>query len=86
MKVVSVSIAFLGVCLLISVWVLSNAISISGTNFPNSINVNQPANEEYELIVNNDWLYLYAKSNGQVWKKPNDSVSSWETVKHYSDN
>ena len=86
MKVVSASIAFLGVCLLISVWVLSNAISISGTNFPNSINVNQPTNEEYELIVNNDWLYLYTKSNGQVWKKPNDSVSSWETVKHYSDN
>ena len=51
MKVVSASIAFLGVCLLISVWILSNAISIAGTNFPKSMIVTQVINEEFELVV-----------------------------------
>ena len=84
MKVVSAAIAFLGGCILLSVWILSNTISNTGNNLPSSFYINQPMNEEYELIVNDGWFYLYNKSNGQVWKKSDDSDSYWETVKHYS--
>ncbi|MCR2822119.1 hypothetical protein [Lederbergia panacisoli] len=86
MKALSASIAFLGVCLLISVWLLSNAITNSSTNIPSTIDVYQSSIGQYELIVNDGWLYLYDKTNGQVFKKPDESESSWETVKDLAGN
>ncbi|WP_047984353.1 hypothetical protein [Ornithinibacillus californiensis] len=87
MKLLSTAIAFLGICMLFSVWILSNAISYSGDTFPSTISVHQPVNEQYELVVNDEWIYLYNKNNGQVWRKLNDSEAydSWETVIHFRD-
>lgn len=40
----------------------------------------------YELIVNEGWLYLYDTTSGKIWKKPdNDNPDvSWEMVEHFS--
>lgn len=84
MKVLSASIIFLGVCLIISGWLVSNAVKNAEPNFPSSIDVNQTSNGTYELIVNEGWLYLYETTNGQVWKKPDDSEANWEIVKYYT--
>ncbi|MBU8880087.1 hypothetical protein BGM26_13980 [Bacillus sp. FJAT-29790] len=84
MRALSASIIVLGACLLIFGWFVSNAITNSKPYIPSSISVDQPSGGQYELIVSEGWLYLYDKTNGQVWKKPNDSDSPWETVKHYS--
>lgn len=84
-KSLSASIIVLSVCILISAWLVSNAITNSKTNFPSSIDVNQSSNGQYELLVIEGWLYLYDTTNGQVFKKPDDSNSSWETVKHYTE-
>jgi len=34
----------------------------------------------YELIVNDGWLYLYDKCNGQVFKKLDTPDSTWEVI------
>ncbi|MDR4887976.1 hypothetical protein RGU12_10490 [Fredinandcohnia sp. QZ13] len=46
------------------------------------------SNENYgnfELIVNDGWIYLYDTNNGQIWKKADNPDSSWELVKHYTE-
>ncbi len=84
MKSLSTSIILLGVFLMIAAWLVSNAITKSQPHFPSSILVDQSINSQYELIVNEGWLYLYDTTNGQVWRKVDDAESSWEMVKHYT--
>ncbi|RDU37891.1 hypothetical protein DRW41_08740 [Neobacillus piezotolerans] len=84
MKGLSANIIALGVVVLYSTWSISNAIISSSSSFPHHISVDQNTEGSYELIVNDGWLYLYDKSNGQIWKKQDNLTAEWERVKHYS--
>ncbi|MFN7252957.1 MAG: hypothetical protein ACK4M9_19615 [Anaerobacillus sp.] len=86
MKSLSASISLLGVFLVIAAWLVSNAITNLQPHFPSSITVDQPINSQYELILNEGWLYLYDTTNGQVWRKLDGTDSSWEVVKHFTEN
>ena len=49
------------------------------TFFSSSI-VDETDHRTYELLVNEGSLYLYNKTNGQVFKKTDNSKSPWETA------
>ncbi|MGG0657430.1 hypothetical protein [Rummeliibacillus pycnus] len=83
MKWLSISISVMGLCILLSAWILSNAIHDTRTVFPGSINVNEGVHEEYELLINNHTLYLIEKSTGQIFKKLDEPNAKWELVKSH---
>lgn len=75
-----------GGCFVFGSFTISSAIESSGLYISGSINSENVINENYELVVNDGWLYLYDKTNGQIWKKPDDDgTATWETVKHIID-
>lgn len=89
MKGLSIAVIVLGVCILISSWIITTAFTNSRIVQPSTINIpeisNPEMNSHYELIVQDGFLYLYDKSNGQVFKKLDDDPNSpWETIKHYT--
>jgi len=85
MKGISYAITVLGICILIAGWLLSNAIRDGGTetHIPSSFSLVDYSEKDYELIVQDGWLYLYNKTNGQVYKKLDHEDSSWEEIPHH---
>ncbi|WP_185807707.1 hypothetical protein [Lysinibacillus telephonicus] len=47
--------------------------------------MNDSVSENYELLVNEEWLYLYDTTTGRVWKKADDPNAAWEEVKHFTE-
>lgn len=81
------SIIILSISIIISSKSISNAINNVGLNLVDSSSIIS-SNENYgnfELIVNDGWIYLYDTNNGQIWKKADNPDSSWELVKHYTE-
>ncbi|WP_053367975.1 hypothetical protein [Bacillus sp. FJAT-27245] len=68
MEQLAASIIALGVCVLLSIWHLSNAIISSSSNYPQHISVDQNTEGSLELVVNEGWLYLYDKRSGRSGK------------------
>ncbi|MFJ7730604.1 hypothetical protein ACIQXF_01790 [Lysinibacillus sp. NPDC097231] len=88
MVIILSSIIF-GGCFVFGSFKISDAIDSSGLNISSSINNSGDViNENYELVVNGGWLYLYDKTNGQIWKKldDDDGTANWEVVKHINQN
>ncbi|MFO7317299.1 MAG: hypothetical protein C0P75_009595 [Bacilli bacterium] len=86
MQKINISIIVLSISILLAAWMVSNAIKNYmhlNAGFPSVVETHN--NDKYELIVNDGWLYLYDKSDGQIYKKPDTSDSSWETVKYYTE-
>lgn len=73
-----------GGCFVFGSFKISDAIDSSGLYISSSINSRDVINEQYELVVNDGWLYLYNKIDGQIWKKLDDDegTATWEVVKH----
>lgn len=86
MKELSFSIIILGVCIVVSSIFISQSISNSnqGIEVPNSFNVHESKESNFELIVSDGWLYLYDRTNGQVFKKLDADNTVWETINHYT--
>lgn len=78
--------------LIIAAYLLSSAINQvgygihhTGANISSSIsNLENYQLQNYELIVNDGWLYLYNKVSGDVWKKEDNQDSYWEYIQHFS--
>jgi len=78
------ALTVLGLCILITGWILSSAIRDGRTHIPSSIDLVEYNDEGYyELIVQDGWLYLYDTTNGQVYKKLDHEDSSWEEIPHH---
>ena len=80
------AIVILSISIIIAASILSNAIDNAGHNVSSNLNGyqgNYYSDENYELVVNEGWLYLYETNTGQIWKKRDDAEASWEIVKPY---
>ncbi|MGF3103639.1 hypothetical protein [Rossellomorea sp. DUT-2] len=67
------SICFLGVCILLGSWLISNSLQ------KDSVAKDEP---RYELVpVNEQNIILYDKQTGEYWRKfiePNEGPTNWE--------
>lgn len=71
----------------ISIIIASKTISDAFKDVGLSMSSSSSNNENYELIVNDGWMYLYETNSGKVWKKAdNDNPEyTWEVVKHFTE-
>lgn len=82
------SIVILSISILVAASLISNAINNAGWDLSSNlstINMTDSVSENYELLVNEGWLYLYDTTTGQVWKKADDPNATWEEVKHFTE-
>lgn len=79
-----ISIVILSISLIIASRSISDAINNVGLNLSASSS-NFSSGGNYELIVEDGWMFLYDITNGQVWKMDsNTTASNWEEVRHFS--
>ncbi|MBD8033993.1 hypothetical protein [Solibacillus merdavium] len=80
------SIVFLSISIIIASKFISDALNNVGLGLEASKS-NTTSIENFELILNDGWMYLYETNSGQIWKKAdNDNPDSeWELVKHYTE-
>ena len=80
------SIVILSISMIIAAKLISDALNNVGLGLEAS-NLNTTSNVNFELILNDGWMYLYETNSGQIWKKAdNDNPDSeWELVKHYTE-
>ncbi|KQL34412.1 hypothetical protein [Psychrobacillus sp. FJAT-21963] len=82
-NLISISIMFFGLCILLSTWVYSNTLENIANN-KRTIEAEQPKQEEYRyelIVVNENNIIFYDKQNGDSWRKFNESgegPSEWE--------
>ncbi|WP_099364195.1 hypothetical protein [Fredinandcohnia onubensis] len=86
-----------GLLLLFSVVIMSFSIIVASKFISEAINnvghgilvsnTTTPSNGNYELLVNDGWVYLIDTNSGQVWKKADndDPESKWEEVRHFTE-
>lgn len=72
------------VILSISVIIASKNIGDAVKDFGLSLSTLNSNDESYELIVEDDWLYLYEKKSGNVWRKGAEGDPTWGKVEHYT--
>lgn len=72
----SISIIFFGVCIVVGLWFISNALKdIAFNHSPDTVTVTQPQEYNYELIaLNENNLILFDKQTGTYWSKSIDST------------
>ena len=72
--IVSFSIIFLGICILLGCWFISQSIK------PAQVVVTKEAQSRYELITPDDsTLIIFDKQNGEYWRKSiNPDEGPWE--------
>ena len=72
--IVSFSIIFLGICILLGCWFISQSIK------PTQVVVTKEAQSRYELITRDDsTLIIFDKQNGEYWRKSiNPDEGPWE--------
>ena len=73
------------VILSISVIIASKIIGDAVKDFGLSLSTSNSNDENYELIVKGDWLYLFEKKSGNIWKKGDNGDPTWEKVEHYTE-
>ena len=86
----AVILLFSVVIMAISIIIASKSISEAINNVGHGLvvsNTNTSSTENYELLVNDGWMYLIDTNSGQVWKKADndDPESKWQVVKHYTE-
>jgi len=73
------SIIFLGVCILLGCWFISQALN---SNLQNQDNTTSEEKFRYELIsLNESNIIIFDKQSGQYWRKyiePNRGPTNWE--------
>lgn len=78
------SIVILSISIVVAASLISNAINNAAWNHSSdSSSIN--TGENYELIVNEGWLYFYDTTTGRIWKKADDANAAWEEVKHFTE-
>ena len=81
----------IGAFLIYSASILTASIDNAGSNITNSNfyiadSINGiGTNENYELVVIDEWLYLYNSKNGHIWKRPdnNNPNEPWISIKNW---
>ncbi|MEH7385430.1 hypothetical protein V7147_08485 [Bacillus sp. JJ1521] len=82
------SVVILSISIIIASKYISDAINNVGIGLSGSIsNTSTYSNENYELVVNDGWMYLIDTNSGTIWKKADndDPDSKWEVVKHFTE-
>lgn len=78
-NLLSFSIIFLGICLLLGSWLISQSLKSE------EVNTTQVEQFRYELISPNDSnIIIFDKKSGEYWRKfiePNEGPTDWEKQK-----
>jgi len=86
MKDIRFAATLLGVAVLIGSCTISNSVSNDYVKTINDLNNNAANETNFELTVDNGFLYMTDTASGEVWKKPDDDSSSWVLLPYlYSD-
>jgi hypothetical protein len=78
----SLSIVFLGICIFVGSWFVSNALQDIAKQTPDTVTFTQPEQNEWELIVvNENNIILFNNKSGEHWRKfieSGEGPTDWE--------